>query len=74
MTFCMRYCTGSYGKVHKVRNRTSNVIAAAKVAPIASDDKLAEFADEVNILVDTKHENITNFIAGYYWDGMKALI
>ncbi len=53
-----------------MRNRSTNQIAAAKIAPIASDDKLGDFVTEVNILVDTKHVNITNFVAGYYFESM----
>ena len=51
-----------------MRHRESGVIAAAKVAPIPSEDKLLDFAQEVNILNTVKHRNITNFIAGYYFE------
>jgi serine/threonine protein kinase len=60
--------SGTYGKVHKVRQRQSGMIAAAKVAPIPSEDKLADFAPEVNILSGTQHVNITNFVGAYYFD------
>ncbi len=60
--------SGTYGKVHKVQNKTTQQIAAAKVAPIASDELLFNFADEVSILSSLQHENITNFLGGYYFE------
>eukprot|EP01147_Barroeca_monosierra_P000205 gene205-3590_t len=58
--------SGSYGKVTKVRHRTSGEIAAAKVAPIQSQDELLNFATEIEILSSCKHRNITNFVDAYY--------
>ena len=60
--------SGSYGKVHLVRNRKTNVLAAAKVAPLQREAQLDTFLTEVNILVSCRHTNVTNFVGGYYHD------
>ncbi len=36
----------------------AGIIAAAKVAPISSEEKLADFADEINILSSTHHQGL----------------
>ncbi|EGD78432.1 STE/STE20/SLK protein kinase [Salpingoeca rosetta] len=58
--------SGSYGKVHKVRNRATGELAAAKVAPIQAQEELQNFATEIEILTSCKHRNITNFMDAYY--------
>lgn len=60
---------GTYGKVHKVRNRTTGATAAAKVAELARKEQLMDFATEVAILTGCNSEGITNFVDGYYWEG-----
>eukprot|EP00051_Salpingoeca_urceolata_P005331 m.72254 g.72254 ORF g.72254 m.72254 type:complete len:397 (+) comp14241_c2_seq1:408-1598(+) len=59
--------SGTYGKVHKVRHRTTGDVAAAKSAPIA-EDQLFNFADEVAILATCRHPAITGFVDGFYYD------
>eukprot|EP00049_Salpingoeca_infusionum_P009934 m.168871 g.168871 ORF g.168871 m.168871 type:complete len:340 (-) comp14488_c1_seq3:667-1686(-) len=58
--------SGSYGKVHKVRNRVSGDEAAAKVAAIHSKEQLVDFQTEIDILTQCRHANITNFVDAYY--------
>lgn len=60
--------SGSYGKVHLVRNRSTGEQAAAKVASLQKESQLETFMDEVKILVSCRHTNITNFLGGYFHD------
>eukprot|EP00043_Microstomoeca_roanoka_P028887 m.19947 g.19947 ORF g.19947 m.19947 type:complete len:300 (-) comp8780_c0_seq1:435-1334(-) len=57
---------GSYGKVTKVRNRSTGALAAAKVAPIQVQEELDNFATEIEILTSCQHKNITNFVDAFY--------
>ena len=60
--------SGSYGKVHAMKNRSNGNICAAKVAEV-NRAGLADFATEINILRTCRHEGITNFIDGFYNEG-----
>eukprot|EP00045_Choanoeca_perplexa_P007163 m.63225 g.63225 ORF g.63225 m.63225 type:complete len:296 (+) comp13960_c0_seq1:186-1073(+) len=57
---------GTYGKVHLVRHRQTGQEAAAKIATIANNAQLQDFAVEIDILTGCRHDNITNFVDGYY--------
>lgn len=57
---------GTYGKVHKVRHRHTGDIAAAKIAPISDNMQLQSFATEIDILTACNHENISNFVDGFF--------
>eukprot|EP00730_Choanoeca_flexa_P004962 TRINITY_DN11849_c0_g1_i1.p1 TRINITY_DN11849_c0_g1~~TRINITY_DN11849_c0_g1_i1.p1 ORF type:complete len:295 (+),score=78.31 TRINITY_DN11849_c0_g1_i1:148-1032(+) len=58
--------SGTYGKVHLVRQRQTGQTAAAKIATIEDKASLADFATEIEILTSCRHGNITNFMDGYY--------
>ncbi|EDQ84583.1 uncharacterized protein MONBRDRAFT_30075 [Monosiga brevicollis MX1] len=57
---------GTYGKVHLVRHRQTGQKAAAKIAQIGASAQLSDFSTEVDILTSCRHDNITNFIDGYF--------
>lgn len=60
--------SGTYGKVSLVREKTTNAMAAAKIAPIANEETLQDFATEIAILQSCKHPGITNFVSVYYFE------
>eukprot|EP00049_Salpingoeca_infusionum_P025355 m.18770 g.18770 ORF g.18770 m.18770 type:complete len:307 (+) comp7944_c0_seq2:128-1048(+) len=57
--------SGSYGKVHMVRQRHTGEIAAAKVAKLKQKEEIYNFEAELDILATRRHVNITNYINGY---------
>ncbi|XP_059084323.1 serine/threonine-protein kinase 10-like isoform X3 [Tigriopus californicus] len=66
---------GAFGKVHKVRNRETELFAAAKVCVLESEDELDDFMVEIDILSEISHKNVIRLYEAYYYnDGLWMLI
>ena len=59
---------GAFGKVYKTRNKTSGVLAAAKIVEKCSEDELDDYMIEIDILSECKHKNIVEIYESYYYD------
>ena len=59
---------GAFGKVYKVRNKQTNVFAAAKIVEKCSEDELDDYMTEINVLSECKHTNIVGLYEAYYFD------
>ncbi|XP_005996976.1 serine/threonine-protein kinase 10-like [Latimeria chalumnae] len=59
---------GAFGKVFKAQNKTSGVLAAAKVIETMSKDELEDYVVEIDILASCDHQNIVKLLDALYWD------
>ena len=58
---------GAFGKVQKVRSRENpNVLAAAKVCVLESDEELDDFLVEIDILSELSNRNIVKLYEAYF--------
>ncbi|XP_069507483.1 serine/threonine-protein kinase 10 [Ambystoma mexicanum] len=60
---------GAFGKVYKVRNRESGVLAAAKVIETKSEEELEDYMVEIEILATCDHHYIVKLLGAFYHDG-----
>ncbi|MCJ8742689.1 hypothetical protein PDJAM_G00085320 [Pangasius djambal] len=60
---------GAFGKVYKVQNNKSGVLAAAKVIDVHSEDQLQDYITEINILATCRHGNIISLLDAIYYEG-----
>ena len=59
---------GAFGKVHKARHRENpERLAAAKVCKIEHETDLDDFSVEIDILSDTKHDNVIELYEAFYY-------
>ena len=58
---------GAFGKVHKVKNRESGVLAAAKICVLESDEELEDFMVEIDILYDISHRNVIKLYEAFFY-------
>ena len=59
---------GAFGKVHKARHRADpSRLAAAKVCKIEHETDLDDFSVEIDILSDTKHDNVIELYEAFYY-------
>ncbi|KAI5624566.1 STE20-like serine/threonine-protein kinase [Silurus asotus] len=65
---------GAFGKVYKVQNNESNVLAAAKVIVVHSEDQLQDYITEINILATCRHSNIISLLDAIYNEGWLWII
>ncbi|CAF0731156.1 unnamed protein product [Brachionus calyciflorus] len=59
---------GAFGKVYKVKNKQSGVLAAAKIVEKCTDDDLDDYMVEIDILSECNHKNILKIYEAYYFD------
>eukprot|EP00911_Craspedida_sp_UC1_P000399 UC1_evm1s302 len=64
---------GTFGVVHKVKNRETGKLAAAKIIPVEDAEELEDFVVEVDILVECPHPNVVGLEAAY-WHNEKLWI
>ena len=58
---------GAFGKVQKVRSRENpELLAAAKVCVLESDEELEDFLVEIDILSELSHRNIVKLYEAYF--------
>ena len=57
---------GAFGKVHKVRNRETGLLAAAKICVLDTEDELEDFMVEIEILTNISHKNVIKLYEAYY--------
>ncbi|KAK2823670.1 hypothetical protein Q7C36_020270 [Tachysurus vachellii] len=60
---------GAFGKVYKVQNNDNDVLAAAKVIGVHSEDQLQDYITEINILATCRHGNIISLLEAIYFEG-----
>ncbi|KAF4082560.1 hypothetical protein AMELA_G00153070 [Ameiurus melas] len=65
---------GAFGKVYKVQNNESGVLAAAKVIDVHSEDQLQDYITEINILATCRHGNIISLLEAIYHEGWLWII
>eukprot|EP00095_Tigriopus_kingsejongensis_P008515 maker-scaffold181_size278858-snap-gene-1.33 protein:Tk08515 transcript:maker-scaffold181_size278858-snap-gene-1.33-mRNA-1 annotation:"ste20-like serine threonine-protein kinase" len=66
---------GAFGKVHKVVNRQTELLAAAKVCALESEEELEDFMVEIDILSEISHVNVIKLYEAYYFgDALWILI
>ena len=60
---------GAFGKVHKVRHRQrpDGLLAAAKICVLETEDELADFMVEIDILSEVSHENVIKLYEAYFY-------
>lgn len=60
---------GAFGKVHKVRHRQrpDGLLAAAKICVLETEDELADFMVEIDILSEVSHENVIKLFEAYFY-------
>ena len=59
---------GAFGKVHKARNRANpDLLAAAKVCEIEQETDLDDFSVEIDILSETRHQNVIELYEAFYY-------
>lgn len=59
---------GAFGKVYKAKNKTSGVLAAAKIVEKCSEEELDDYMVEIDILSECRHKNIVQIYEAYYYD------
>ncbi|XP_060765287.1 STE20-like serine/threonine-protein kinase [Neoarius graeffei] len=65
---------GAFGKVYKVQNNESGVLAAAKVIGVHGEDQLQDYITEINILATCRHGNIISLLDAIYCEGWLWII
>ncbi|XP_078509130.1 serine/threonine-protein kinase 10 [Lissotriton helveticus] len=60
---------GAFGKVYKVKNRETGVLAAAKVIETKSEEELDDYMVEIEILASCDHRYIVHLLGAFYHDG-----
>lgn len=59
---------GAFGKVQKVRHREKpEVLAAAKICILESDEELDDFMVEIDILSNVSHRNVIKLYEAYFY-------
>ena len=59
---------GAFGKVHKARHRVNrDLLAAAKICVLESEDELEDFTVEIDILTDVTHTNVIELYEAFYY-------
>ena len=58
---------GAFGKVHKVRHREKDLLAAAKICVLESDEELDDFMVEIDILTDVSHKNVIRLYEAFFF-------
>ena len=60
---------GAFGKVHKVRHRQrpDGLLAAGKICVLETEDELADFMVEIDILSEVAHENVIKLYEAYFY-------
>jgi hypothetical protein len=59
---------GAFGKVYKAKNKTSGVLAAAKIVDKCNEEELDDYMVEIDILSECRHKNIVQIYEAYYYD------
>ena len=65
---------GAFGKVYKVQQKVTGILAAAKVIQTRSEEELAENRGEIDILFRTVHANIIRLLDAIYSKDMKLWV
>ncbi|EEB18383.1 polo kinase kinase, putative [Pediculus humanus corporis] len=60
---------GAFGKVYKAQNKTTGLLAAAKMCALEGEDDLSDFIVEIDILSECKHPNVVGLHESYFIDG-----
>ncbi|XP_027709652.1 serine/threonine-protein kinase 10-like isoform X2 [Vombatus ursinus] len=60
---------GAFGKVFKVQNKETGVLAAAKVIETQSEEELEDYIMEIDILAGCDHPHIVQLLDALYWEG-----
>uniref|UniRef100_UPI003AB09E18 uncharacterized protein n=1 Tax=Centroberyx gerrardi TaxID=166262 RepID=UPI003AB09E18 len=60
---------GAFGKVYKVQNKSSGILAAAKVMEVHNEEQLKDYITEINILAACRHGNILTLLDATYFNG-----
>nr|XP_020844246.1 STE20-like serine/threonine-protein kinase isoform X2 [Phascolarctos cinereus] len=60
---------GAFGKVFKVQNKETGVLAAAKVIETHSEEELEDYIMEIDILAGCDHPHIVQLLDALYWEG-----
>ncbi|XP_071396595.1 serine/threonine-protein kinase 10-A-like, partial [Centroberyx affinis] len=60
---------GAFGKVYKVQNKSSGILAAAKVMEVHNEEQLKDYVTEINILTACRHSNILTLLDATYFNG-----
>ena len=53
----------------KAQNKTSNLMAAAKLCALEGEDDLSDFIVEIDILSECKHSNVVGLYESYFFEG-----
>lgn len=59
---------GAFGKVYKVRNKHSGILAAAKIVEKCTEEELDDYMIEIDILSECSHKNILKLYEAYFFD------
>ncbi|XP_072488110.1 STE20-like serine/threonine-protein kinase [Notamacropus eugenii] len=65
---------GAFGKVFKVQNKETGVLAAAKVIETQSEEELEDYIMEIDILASCDHPHIVQLLDALYWEGKLWII
>ncbi|KAL4609556.1 serine/threonine-protein kinase 10-like isoform X1 [Arapaima gigas] len=60
---------GAFGKVYKVRNRTTGSLAAAKVIEVRSEEQLEDYITEIDILAACRHSHVVALMEATFFEG-----
>lgn len=63
---CGELGDGTFGKVYKARNKSTGLLAAAKIVEIKEESELDDFMVEIDILSDCKHKYVVDLYENYY--------
>ncbi|XP_033757538.1 serine/threonine-protein kinase 10-like isoform X4 [Pecten maximus] len=59
---------GAFGKVYKALHKETGQYAALKQVEIKSEEDLEDFAVEIDILSECRHQNVVSLYEAFYWD------
>ena len=65
---------GAFGKVYKVQQKVTGILAAAKVIQTRDEAELVEYRGEIDILSRTVHANIIRLLDAIYSKSMKLWV
>ena len=57
---------GAFGKVYKVQQKVTGILAAAKVIPTSGEEQLEEYRSEIDILSRILHTNVIRLLDAIY--------
>lgn len=57
---------GAFGKVYKVQQKVTGILAAAKVIPTSGEEQLEEYRSEIDILSRIIHTNVIRLLDAIY--------